>query len=203
MKSRHPTNPSSCCSQTHRRGFLTKTLAIAIGGVLTLFPFAVGLLPFLDPLKKKKKRGPSGVTPSTDEDGYMRVTSIDSLKDQNSPTFFKIRADHIDAWNYFADTPVGSIYLYRTGDIEKEGAKAIVAFNTTCPHLGCAVDFKASQKLFACPCHNSSFSLDGKRTQGSVSKRDLDELDLKIEDKAIWVKYQEFHPSTAEKVEKT
>jgi len=178
---------------------MTKMLAISIGGILTLFPFAVGLLPFLDPLKKKKKRGPTGVTPSMDADGFIRVTSVDTLTAPNLPTFFKVRADHIDAWNYFAEIPVGSIYLYRTGDIGKDGTKAIVAFSTTCPHAGCAVDFKRGTKSFDCPCHNSSFTIQGKRSDASPSPRDLDRLETKIEQNAIWVKFQKFRAGISEK----
>lgn len=205
MKSSHPTDPSSSNSQIARRGFLSKMLAIAIGGVLTLFPFAIGILPFLDPLKKKEKRIPSGVTPGMDmdEEGFIKVVPVNALKDPNSPAFFEIRADHIDAWNYFTDTPVGSIYLYRTGDIEKKGAAAIVAFNTTCPHLGCAVEFKGGQKSFYCPCHNSSFDLKGKRSDDSPSPRDLDSLETKIKNDAIWVKFIDFRTGIAKMVEKT
>ncbi len=42
------------------------------------------------------------------------------------------------------------------------GAEGIYAFVTVCTHLGCAVNFDASERLFRCPCHGSVFALDGK-----------------------------------------
>ncbi len=42
------------------------------------------------------------------------------------------------------------------------------ALSLTCTHLGCTVE--ANEKGFACPCHNSSFDIDGNVTQGPAVK---------------------------------
>ena len=42
----------------------------------------------------------------------------------------------------------------------------ILAFNATCPHRGCLVNWKKEQKVFVCPCHASAFAPDGRVLQG-------------------------------------
>ena len=33
-----------------------------------------------------------------------------------------------------------------------------------CPHLGCAIDYRKNTNDYFCPCHNSTFGLDGSVT---------------------------------------
>ena len=42
------------------------------------------------------------------------------------------------------------------------------ALSLTCTHLGCTVE--PDEKGFACPCHNSSFDINGNVTQGPAVK---------------------------------
>ena len=44
--------------------------------------------------------------------------------------------------------------------VMKEG-DTYVAIDSMCPHLNCAVNWKAAEKLFICPCHNGAFHQDG------------------------------------------
>ena len=77
--SRDPENRSPVesipCHAPPRRGFLTKTLAIVIGGIVALFPLVTGLAFFADPLRKRKKTGRG----SGDEDGFVKVATVDGL----------------------------------------------------------------------------------------------------------------------------
>lgn len=172
-----------------RRGFVTQLTAIVVGGLVGIFPAAVGLATFLNPLRKsaKQQQAPSG----SDTEGYYKVTTLDSLS--GVPQAFKIIADRKDAWNTFPKDAIGAVFLSRVGSNE------VRAFNVTCPHAGCAVDFKPAKQAYHCPCHNSSFAADGTRDPQSPSARDLDSLPVKIVDGAVWVKYQDFKTGEKEK----
>jgi Rieske Fe-S protein len=171
-----------------RRGFITKLTAVVVGGIVGIVPALVGLATFLNPLRSKVKeqQRPSG----SDAEGYYKVTTLDSLSE--TPQSFKIIADRKDAWNTFPKDAIGAVYLQRVGE-------EVRAFNVTCPHAGCAVDWKSAKGAYHCPCHNSSFEPDGKRDPKSPSPRDLDALDVKIDAGVVFVKFQEFKAGDKEK----
>ncbi len=64
--------------------------------------------------------------------------------------------------------------------VVKTGEQQVVAFSPVCTHLGCAVSWNTGDKTFACPCHTSSFSPDGKVIAGPAP-RALDRFDVKVE----------------------
>ena len=79
---------------------------------------------------------------------------------------FSVLAAKTDAWNQFESAPIGAVYLRQTLDGKVE------ALNVVCPHAGCFVDFSAEQSQFLCPCHKSSFKVDGSiASAGSPSPR--------------------------------
>jgi thiosulfate dehydrogenase [quinone] large subunit len=45
-------------------------------------------------------------------------------------------------------------------------AGQFTAYDATCPHQGCSVDFVSAAAGFACPCHGSRFDAGGRRTAG-------------------------------------
>lgn len=55
-----------------------------------------------------------------------------------------------------------------------------VAFNPQCPHLGCIYHWEDRQDSFVCPCHQSTFSLDGDVVQGPAP-RPLDRYVSRVE----------------------
>jgi thiosulfate dehydrogenase [quinone] large subunit len=65
-------------------------------------------------------------------------------------------------------------------------ADSFTAFNATCPHQGCSVQFRDASSGFACPCHGSTFASDGRVTNGPAARnltsvrvtRDGDQLKL-------------------------
>jgi len=94
---------------------------------------------------------------------------------------------------------VGAVYVRR------DEKKDIVAFNVTCPHLGCAVDYMPGRKQYLCPCHDSAFDIAGTRTN-QTPPRDLDTLEVdtsKLKIGEVWVKYQDFRTGEEHKVVKT
>jgi menaquinol-cytochrome c reductase iron-sulfur subunit len=172
-------------SEPGRREFLKEAAAIAIGATTGLVPAAAGLTVLLDPLTRKTLVGEK-----------IRVTTLDAVPNDGIPRKFPILASRTDAWNKFPDAPVGAVYLRRTGE------NSVLALNVVCPHAGCFVDFKSTNSSFYCPCHNSSFGLEGKIADPkSPSPRAMDELEVEIRNgKEIWVKFQNFRTGHAEKV---
>ncbi len=168
-----------------RRDFLKKAAAAGIGTAIVVIPAGAGLAVLLDPLRRKASTGEK-----------VFVTSLDSLPQNGAPQKFAILASRVDAWNKFPNAPVGAVYLRRTGD------KQVEALNVVCPHAGCFVDFRQDKKDYFCPCHNSSFGLDGKiADRKSPAPRGLDGLEVEIRnEKEVWVKFQNFQTGHAEKI---
>lgn len=167
-----------------RRKFFQEALAIVVGGIAGLIPAAAGLLVFLDPLRRK-----------TESVGTIRVTSLTALPNDGKPYKFPVIASRTDAWNKFPEAPIGAVYLRRTGE------KQIEALNVVCPHAGCFVDFVPSRACFLCPCHNSTFALDGKiNDPKSPSPRALDTLPVEIRGQDVFVTFQNFRAGVAAKI---
>jgi glycine/D-amino acid oxidase-like deaminating enzyme/nitrite reductase/ring-hydroxylating ferredoxin subunit len=54
----------------------------------------------------------------------------------------------------------------------------IHSFSAVCPHMGCVVQWNASEKSFDCPCHGSRFTKEGTVINGPASS-DLKKLEIK------------------------
>jgi menaquinol-cytochrome c reductase iron-sulfur subunit len=183
---KHPNNVSGSNAQDPaRRDFLKKACAAGIGGAIVLVPAGAGLAVLLDPLRHKASGGER-----------IFVTSLDSLPPNGLPQKFPILASRIDAWNKLPNAPVGAVYLRRTGE------NSVEALNVVCPHAGCFVDFRQDKKDYFCPCHNSSFSLDGKIADPkSPAPRGLDSLEVEIRNgKEVWVSFRNFQTGHSEKI---
>ncbi|MDP3071719.1 MAG: Rieske (2Fe-2S) protein [Opitutaceae bacterium] len=168
-----------------RREFLTKAAAIAIGGAITAVPPIAGLCVFLDPLRREASAGAS-----------VLVASLSALTEGGEPRKFPVLADKVDAWNRATNVPVGAVYLQRLKD------NKIRALNVVCPHAGCFVDFRPAQNKYHCPCHDSSFGLDGAILDPkSPSPRPLDELPVEIrKGTEVWVTFQNFRAGEHKKI---
>jgi len=169
-----------------RRGFLKRALAVVLGALAGLAPVGAGLMAFLDPLRRREAAA----------EGMIRVASLEALPEDGVPRKFAVIATHTDAWNKFPAVPIGAVYLRRTGPA------AVHALNVTCPHAGCFVEFVSARGGFLCPCHNSTFAVDGKINDSkSPSPRALDELAVEIRNQdEIWVRFQNFRAGTAQKL---
>ncbi len=64
----------------------------------------------------------------------------------------------------------------------------VVAFNATCPHLGCKVHWEAQHDRFFCPCHGGAFAPDGTPTEGPPKDENtpLKPLALTVDGGAIY-----------------
>jgi menaquinol-cytochrome c reductase iron-sulfur subunit len=176
-----------------RRGFMKKAAAIVMGAVTGLVPLATGVLVFLDPLRSRKNKGVA----AGEDENFLKVAALDGLLVGGAPRRYVVVDDRTDAWNLFPQEAIGAVYLIRPSLNE------VRAFNVTCPHAGCAVDYQAERKVYQCPCHDSSFNpADGSiANASSPAARGLDELDVQIRnDQEVWVKFQNFHSGNAKKI---
>ena len=168
-----------------RRGFMAKLLAVACGGLATAVPVAAGLWSFLDPLRR---RGGAA--------SFLLVADLAAIPDDGIPRSYPVIADRVDAWTGYAAEPVGAVYLCRD-----RGTQEVRALSATCPHAGCFVELEEGGRHFRCPCHNSSFTLEGGIVPPSPSPRAMDELECRVgAGGEVEVKWLRFRAGVAEKV---
>jgi menaquinol-cytochrome c reductase iron-sulfur subunit len=173
-----------------RRDFVTRALAVLCGAIVTVVPFVPALGIFLDPLLRKTRSvGPTGQ--AVDAQGFIKVANLSQLE-ESRPVQVPVIADLQNFWNRFPDTPIGSVYLRKKGE-------GVECFNARCPHLGCTVNFRTSEDIYLCPCHDSSFSIDGQRNN-DIPPRDLDSLNVEVRGEGeVWVKFENFRVGVHEK----
>lgn len=183
-------------AQEPRRDFFTQVAAVVTGSVLGIVPLFAGLAVFLDPLRKRTRHKEGEATGPEMEEGFLKVAVLDGVPQGGVPRRYEVIDDLVDAWNLLPQEAVGAVYLVR------EGESGVRAFNVKCPHAGCSVDYDLEAACYQCPCHDSSFHVkDGSiANPNSPSPRGLDELEVKLVNGAVWVKYQEFQPGTSQKV---
>jgi menaquinol-cytochrome c reductase iron-sulfur subunit len=168
-----------------RRQFLAKALALACGGLATLAPLAAGVWAFLDPLRRRSAAAT-----------FRPVADLTAIPADGVPRRFAVIADRVDAWTGFAAEPVGAVYLRR-----EAGGDAVQALSATCPHAGCFVEIEPTGRCFRCPCHNSSFTLDGGIVAPSPSPRPMDGLACRVAaNGTVEVKWETFYTGIADKV---
>ncbi len=191
-------------SEESRRGFfgsISAWAAAAVGAVIGVGPVCVGLYTFImEPLRKKELPNKEKDGGSAKE-GFFRVASVDEIA-TDVPRRFTIVADKLDAWNFMKDQAVGSVYL------QKDEQGNISCFHTTCPHAGCSVAYEQDSHAYHCPCHNSSFKLNGEKLEvnGSTnpSPRPLDTLTVEVDEATneVFVEYKDYYTGRHDKVAK-
>jgi Rieske Fe-S protein len=98
-----------------------------------------------------------------------KVTQLKVGKPQEV-TFERTR---VDGWRTFQEKVIA--WVVRTGD------RQVVAYSAQCTHLGCAYHWEAGKNQFVCPCHGSTFSIDGKVMAGPAA-RPLDRYVTRVKD---------------------
>ena len=188
-----------------RRDFLFSLAALFSGAVVAIVPLCAGIFTFLDPLRRKRRVPTAYATSNEETDGspgFVRICSLDALSVGGPPQRFAVIDDQLDAWNFTPRQPIGAVYVQRLDDRE------IQVFNATCPHAGCSVS--SNGRMFHCPCHNSSFELDGSKRVSSSgrenpSPRDLDSLEFdpnRLVEGEVWVAFKNFYTGREEKMAK-
>lgn len=168
-----------------RRSFLKKALATLLGAMAGLAAAAPAVMVLVDPLRRTKKNS-----------DFVRVTTLETLDQNGEPRKFPIIKSSNDAWSHYPEKPVGAVYLRRSPE------DSVEAFNAVCPHAGCFVSFRSGDEAYRCPCHDSSFALDGSiRDPDSPSPRGLDSLNVEIRNQnEVWVEFQNFRAGTPKKI---
>ncbi|MDZ4657367.1 MAG: Rieske 2Fe-2S domain-containing protein [Bythopirellula sp.] len=178
----------------NRRTFVAAALAIVAGTIALLTPLAAGVVTFLAPLFKKSKSS------------KVRVAILAQVPDDGMPRAFPVITDRVDAWNRYPEQRIGSIYLVRN-----PGEAKPVAFTAKCPHAGCFIGYTPGDKVFRCPCHTSTFNLDGTRSRGEaeVSPRGMDRLPVELVQVAandgekveeVWIEFIDFQTGHKEAI---
>jgi menaquinol-cytochrome c reductase iron-sulfur subunit len=168
-----------------RRDFLKKACAACIGGAVIIPPIAAGVVVLLDPVRRKSAIG-----------DFVHVGFLSALPEDGTPRKFTVLTTREDAWNKMTNVPVGAVYLRRLAP------NKVQALNVVCPHAGCFVDFVQDRNSYLCPCHNSTFAVDGKiNDPKSPAARGMDELEATIRNgNEVWVKFQNYLAGEADKI---
>jgi menaquinol-cytochrome c reductase iron-sulfur subunit len=166
-----------------RRTFLKVGVGVLGAGLATVV-VAPALRAILWPLAE-------GVEVTSGGDTFVVVGKRNQFG--KTPIKVDIHADRVDAWNRIKDVKIGSAWV-----LEIDGE--LHAFSTVCPHLGCAVDYDADIGSFKCPCHDSTFALDGT-VEAGPSPRPLDSLELEKQDqgKLVAIRYERFKQGVEDK----
>ena len=168
---------------TPRREFLKAAACVALGACAVAVPVGAAVVVLARPLKSRGVPLP------------VKIALLDALPLNGPPRFFQVVTERRDAWTKFPANAIGAVFLRRIG------AEEVVAFNASCPHLGCAVEFRKEREAFFCPCHNSDFAKTGEVRGPSPSRRGLDTLRVEIrEGGEVWVYFENFKTGIAEKV---
>ena len=95
-------------------------------------------------------------------------------------------AIHLDKFDTLK--PVGGSVVVRVKDTElllvHDAEGSIRAFDPTCTHLKCAVAYRPVDRRLVCPCHASTYDLDGV-VLGGPAPRALRRYDAVLKDDTI------------------
>jgi menaquinol-cytochrome c reductase iron-sulfur subunit len=96
----------------------------------------------------------------------------------NTPEEMVFRRTRIDGWKITSEKS--------TAWVVRASEKDVVAFSPQCTHLGCAYHWDEQHKEFLCPCHTSTFALDGRVLTGPAP-RALDRYSIKVDGSKLWI----------------
>lgn len=101
---------------------------------------------------------------------WIEAGDVSQLK-PDIPEEFVFRRNRLDGWKLISEKTTA--WVVRRKD------EKVIAFTPQCTHLGCAYHYDAKNREFLCPCHTSTFGLDGKVLTGPAP-RALDRFDVKL-----------------------
>lgn len=108
---------------------------------------------------------------SNRKEEWVEVTNLEKLK-AGEPEEIVFRRNRKDGWKILSEKT--------SAWVTKKPDGKVIAFAPSCTHLGCAFHYDEKHKNFLCPCHTSTFDLEGKPLEGPAP-RPLDRYQMKIE----------------------
>lgn len=109
--------------------------------------------------------------------GWVDAGDISQLT-PGTPVEMSFQQSRVDGWRVLTEK--------KTAWVVKTPENKIVAYGPQCTHLGCAYHWDEGVKQFACPCHSSIFSIDGRVLAGPAP-RPLDRYQTRIENNRLQV----------------
>ena len=155
----------------NRRSFLGVLLGfgtVVMGAALSVPLLRVALHPLLS---------------KTTETGWSDLGKAEEFASITAPMKKLITVEQRDGWRKIISQK--AVYILPA----KDGAPRVLS--PICPHLGCSIPWSEAKQGFICPCHNAVFAANGARVAGPAP-RAMDDLDCKIEDGVLKVRYQYF-----------
>jgi len=104
------------------------------------------------------------------QDTWIDVGEVARLP-AGGPAEVLFRRKRVDGWKVIDEKT--SAWVVRTGD------STAFALAPGCTHLGCAYRWLSDKNEFLCPCHTSTFDLEGKVTSGPAP-RPLDRYESRV-----------------------
>jgi Rieske Fe-S protein len=163
--------PETRQPSSKRRSFLGALLGAGTVGVGALLSVPLAQLT-LHPLFSK-----------TTETEWSDLGDQDEFTEITAPVKRLISVEQRDGWRKIVSEKLVYITRSETGEIR--------ALSPICPHLGCTISWNDSRGQFICPCHDAILASDGSRISGPPP-RDMDELETRIEEGRLQVRYQYF-----------
>jgi menaquinol-cytochrome c reductase iron-sulfur subunit len=161
-----------------RRSFLGFALT-TVGGLISA-ALAVPLVRFAAfPLRRQ-----------AEEVSWSDVGKVEEFRSLNAPAARAIDVKRIDGWR--STVAKSSVYVLPAASGKPK------VLSSVCPHLGCSLRWIEKQDHFVCPCHGGTFTADGVHVSGPPL-RAMDELESKVEDGVLKVRFQLFRQLVAKK----
>ncbi|SDI98377.1 QcrA and Rieske domain-containing protein [Salimicrobium halophilum] len=151
-----------------RRQFLNYTLT-GLGGFMAAGMVAPMVRFAIDPVFKPSAAGE-----------FVSVADVEELS--NEPQRFEWEIEQVDAW--YESKVQKTAWVYRSENDE------IVALSPVCTHLGCTVDWAASEEYpnqFFCPCHAGRYTKDGVNVPGTPPTAPLPKYETKVEEGMLYL----------------
>ena len=108
---------------------------------------------------------------------WVEIGDVSQFQPQ-SPEEVIFRRNRVDGWKVTSERT--SAWVVKMPDSQ------VVAFSPQCTHLGCAYHWDEVNKDFLCPCHTSTFDLQGRVTSGPAP-RPLDRYQVKVQNGKLLV----------------